>query len=214
MLKIENSFALLSDEELVERMTVPDVDEKLHEYFFYVKCAPILKYLSKKLYGSCDITILTGELYEFIASNDWAVLRKWEKRNEASLFSYIARCATNYFINKENSEKKRQDKETLTSTPGIIEQISSFTEENEDESLPIWKAYNMLNERDREVLRLLVIEGFQMLTVAKELWKYVDSKQDISELSPKRIQGTISMIKHRAQLALLEIVRFLESEAT
>lgn len=204
MLKIENSFALLSDEELVERMTAPDVDEKLHEYFFYVKCAPILKYLSKKLYGSCDITILTGELYEFIASNDWAALRKWEKRNEASLFSYIARCATNYFINKENSEKKRQDKETLTSTPGIIEQISSFTEENEDESLPIWKAYNMLNERDREVLRLLVIEGFQMLTVAKEIWKYVDSKQDISELSPKRIQGTISMIKHRAQLALLE----------
>ncbi len=204
MLKIENSFALLSDEELVERMTAPDVDEKLHEYFFYVKCAPILKYLSKKLYGSCDITILTGELYEFIASNDWAVIRKWEKRNEASLFSYIARCATNYFINKENSEKKRQDKETLTSTPGIIEQISSFSEENEDESLPIWKAYDMLNERDREVLRLLVIEGFQMLTVAKEIWKYVDSKQDISELSPKRIQGTISMIKHRAQLALLE----------
>lgn len=204
MLKIENSFALLSDEELVERMTAHDVDEKLHEYFFYVKCAPILKYLSKKLYGSCDITILTGELYEFIASNDWAVLRKWEKRNEASLFSYIARCATNYFINKENSEKKRQDKETQTSAPGIIEQISSFTEESEDESLPIWKAYNMLNERDREVLRLLVIEGFQMLTVAKELWKYVDSKQDISELSPKRIQGTISMIKHRAQLALLE----------
>ena len=204
MLKIEKSFALLSDEELVERMTASDIDEKLHEYFFYVKCAPILKYLSKKLYGSCDITILTGELYEFIASNDWAVLRKWEKRNEASLFSYIARCATNYFINKENSEKKRQDKETLTSTPGIIEQISSFTEENEDESLPIWKAYDMLNERDREVLRLLVIEGFQMLTVAKELWKYVDSKQDISELSPKRIQGTISMIKHRAQLALLE----------
>ena len=204
MLKIENSFALLSDEELVERMTAPDVDEKLHEYFFYVKCAPILKYLSKKLYGSCDITILTGELYEFIASNDWAVIRKWEKRNEASLFSYIARCATNYFINKENSEKKRQEKETLTSAPGLIEQISSFTEESEDESLPIWKAYNMLNERDREVLRLLVIEGFQMLTVAKELWKYVDSKQDISELSPKRIQGTISMIKHRAQLALLE----------
>ena len=204
MLKIEKSFALLSDEEFVERMTAHDVDEKLHEYFFYVKCAPILKYLSKKLYGSCDITILTGELYEFIASNDWAVLRKWEKRNQASLFSYIARCATNYFINKENSEKKRQDKETLTSSPGIIEQISSFTEESEDESLPIWKAYNMLNERDREVLRLLVIEGFQMLTVAKELWKYVDSKQDISELSPKRIQGTISMIKHRAQLALLE----------
>lgn len=204
MLRIENSFALLSDEELVERMTLPDADEKLREYFFYVKCAPFLRYISRKLYGSCDTTIITGELYEFIASNDWAVLRKWEKRNEASLSSYIARCATNYFINKENSERKRQEKETPTSTPGIIELLSSFTEESEDDSLPIWQAYNMLNERDREVLRLLVIEEFQMLAVAKELWKYVDSKQDISQLTPKRIQGTISMIKHRAQLALLE----------
>lgn len=200
----ENRYALLCDEELVERMTARTVDSKLHEYFFYVKCAPFLKYLSKKLYGSNDITIITGELYEFIAGDDWAVLRKWKRRNNASLVSYLARCATNYFINKENSEKKRQDKESLASAPGILEQISSFTEESEDDSLPIWKAYSMLNERDREVLRLLVIEGLQMLTAAKELWKYVDSKQDISQLPPKRIQGTISMIKHRAQLALLE----------
>ncbi|MBR5813824.1 MAG: hypothetical protein IKY37_05180 [Bacteroidaceae bacterium] len=204
MLKKENSFAHLSDEEFVKRMTVPEVDEKLHEYFLYVKCAPFLKYISKKLYGSSDITILAGEFYEFIASNDWSLLRKWEGRNEASLFSYIARCATNYFINKVNSEKKRQDKEALTSEPGIIEQISSFTDESEDNSLPIWKAYSMLNERDREVLRLLVIEGHQMLSVAKDLWKFVDSKQDVSQLPAKRIQGTISMIKHRAQLALLE----------
>ena len=70
--------------------------------------------------------------------------------------------------------------------------------------MPIWKAYSMLNERDREVLRLLVIEGHQMLSVAKDLWKFVDSKQDVSQLPAKRIQGTISMIKHRAQLALLE----------
>ena len=204
MLKKENSFAHLSDEEFVKRMTVPEVDEKLHEYFLYVKCAPFLKYISKKLYGSSDITILAGEFYEFIASNDWSLLRKWEGRNEASLFSYIARCATNYFINKVNSEKKRQDKEALTSEPGIIEQISSFTDESEDNSLPIWKAYSMLNERDREVLRLLVIEGHQMLSVAKDLWKFVDSKQDVSQLPATRIQGTISMIKHRAQLALLE----------
>ena len=204
MLKKENSFAHLSDEEFVKRMTVPEVDEKLHEYFLYVKCAPFLKYISKKLYGSSDITILAGEFYEFIASNDWSLLRKWEGRNEASLFSYIARCATNYFINKVNSEKKRQDKEALTSEPGIIEQISSFTDESEDNSLPIWKAYSMLNERDREVLRLLVIEGHQMLSVAKDLWKFVDSKQDVSQLPAQRIQGTISMIKHRAQLALLE----------
>lgn len=204
MQRNENGYALLCDEELVERITSPTADNKLHKYFFYVKCAPFLKYLSRKLYGSSDITILTGEFYEFIANDDWAVLRKWEKRNDASLYSYIARCATNYFVNKEIAEKKRRDKETLASDPGIIELLQSFSEETEDESLPVWKAYNMLCERDREVLRLLVIEEFQMLAVAGQLWKYVDSKQDISQLPPKRIQGTISMIKHRAQLALLE----------
>ncbi len=200
----ENRYALLCDKELIERITAPIADSRLHEYFFYVKCAPFLKYLSRKLYGSNDITILTGEFYEFIANDNWAVLRKWEKRNEASLYSYIARCATNYFVNKEIAEKKRMDKEALASDPGIIELLQSFSEDTEDESLPVWKAYNMLNERDREVLRLLVIEEHQVLTVAKELWKYVDSKQDISQLTPKRIQGTISMIKHRAQLTLLE----------
>lgn len=206
----ENRYALLGDEELVEGITAPAADSKLHEYFFYVKCAPFLKYLSRKLYGSNDITILTGEFYEFMANDNWSVLRKWEKRNDASLYSYIARCATNYFVNKEIAEKKRKDKETLTSDPGTIEYLLSFTDDTEDESLPIWKAYSMLNERDREVLRLLVIEEHQVLSVANELWKYVDSKQDISLLTPKRIQGTISMIKHRAQLALLENLEKLD----
>ncbi len=212
MPELEKRFAHLSDEEIIERMTSPVTDESLHRYFFYVRCAPFLRYISRKLYGSNDITILTGELFELVASNDWALLKKWKKKNEASLFSYIARCATNYFINKNIAEKKRQDKETLASSPDIIEQLSLLTEENETEAPPIWKAYGMLNERDREVLRLLVIEERQVLSVAGELWKYVDSKQDISEVPPKRLQGTISMIKHRAQLALLDNLEKLTGE--
>lgn len=212
MLGVEERFARMSDEEIVERMTAPVADEKLHRYFFYVRCAPFLKYLARRLYGSNDITILTGELFEFIANDDWAILRKWKRINEASLFSYIARCATNYFVSKDMAERKRQDKETLATTPDIIEHLSSLADESETETLPIWRAYNMLNERDREVLRLLVIEENQVMSVAKELWRYVDCKQDISKLSPKRIQGTISMIKHRAQLALLENLEKLTGE--
>ena len=201
---VDERFALMSDEEIIEKMITSVADEKLYRYFFYVRCAPFLRYISRRLYGSNDITILTGELFEFIANDDWAILRKWEKRNEASLFSYIARCATNHFVTKDIAERKRQDKETLATTPDIIEHLSSLADESETETLPIWKAYNMLNERDREVLRLLVIEENPVMSVAKELWRYVDCKQDICNLSPKRIQGTISMIKHRAQLALLE----------
>ena len=204
MLKNENKFSNLSDEALVHMMTSPVVDEKLHEYFIYVKCAPFLRYLTRRLYGCNDITLLAGELYEFMAEDNWAVLRKWENRNEASLNSYIARCATNHFVNKEIKEKKRQEREALASDPEIIEHLANITFETENEQLPIWQAYNMLNERDREVLRLLVIEECQVQSVADKIWKYVDSKKEFSQLSPKRIQGTISMIKQRAQLTLLE----------
>lgn len=68
----------------------------------------------------------------------------------------------------------------------------------------VWQAFNMLNKRDQEVLRLLVIEGKRMLSVAEYLWTFIDSKQDISQLTTKRIQGTISMVKQRAQLSLIE----------
>ncbi len=134
------------------------------------------------------------------------MLKKWEGRNGASLSSYIARCATNYFLQKEAAEKKRQENEIQASTPEILEQLASLAEDYDDneEIPPVWQAFNMLNKRDQEVLRLLVIEGKRMLSVAEYLWTFIDSKQDISQLTTKRIQGTISMVKQRAQLSLIE----------
>ena len=134
------------------------------------------------------------------------MLKKWEGRNGASLSSYIARCATNYFLQKEAAEKKRQENEIQASTPEILEQLASLAEDYADneEIPPVWQAFNMLNKRDQEVLRLLVIEGKRMLSVAEYLWTFIDSKQDISQLTTKRIQGTISMVKQRAQLSLIE----------
>ena len=76
----------------------------------------------------------------------------------------------------------------------------------------MWQAYNMLNKRDQEVLRLLVIEGKRMLSVAEYLWGFINSKQDISQLSTKRIQGTISMVKQRAQLNLIEHLEKINKE--
>ena len=52
--------------------------------------------------------------------------------------------------------------------------------------------------------RLLVVEEKRMLDIAGDVWKYINSKQSIDKLTPKRIQGSISMAKHRAQLALLD----------
>lgn len=206
MLTAINRHTILSDEEWVEAVTAPDADRRLQESFFYAKCSTVLRYISLRVYKCHDSSLIAGELYEFLSDNNWSVLKKWEGRNGASLSSYIARCATNYFLQKEAAEKKRLENEVQPSTPELLEQLESLAEEYDEQAEipPVWQAFNMLNKRDQEVLRLLVIEGKRVLSVADYLWDFIDSKQDISKLSPKRIQGTISMVKHRAQLSLIE----------
>jgi integrase len=204
MLKNDSTYSQLTDEEWVEKITSQTADEKYYRYFFYVKCTPLLRYISRRLYNSNDYMNLMGEFYEFLSDNDWAVLKKWEKKNEATLFSYLSRCASNHFINKENAEKRRQDREILPSAPEAIEQMSIMAEEEQQEELPIMQAFELLCERDQALLRLLVIEEKRMLEIAGEVWKYINSKQNIENITAKRIQGSISMAKHRAQLALLD----------
>lgn len=206
MLKAIDKYSHLSDQEWIEAITAPDADRRLQESFFQSKCGPALRYISLRIYKCHESSHLAGELYEFLSDNNWSVLKKWEGRNGASLSSYIARCATNYFLQKEAAEKKRQENEIQASTPEILEQLASLAEDYDDneEIPPVWQAFNMLNKRDQEVLRLLVIEGKRMLSVAEYLWTFIDSKQDISQLTTKRIQGTISMVKQRAQLSLIE----------
>ena len=85
-----------------------------------------------------------------------------------------------------------------------MEYLYHIEDEEQQEEVPIMQAYEMLCERDQTLLRLLVVEEKRMLDIAGDVWKYINSKQSIDKLTPKRIQGSISMAKHRAQLALLD----------
>ena len=200
----KSSFAKLDDKELVEGLTAIPVNRELHEYFFYVKCQKFLNYISSTLYNRCDSRHLVGELYEFLSKNNWSILRNWENKNGASLYSYIARCSINHFTNKEIAEKKRLGIEFHADAAELIEQLGDFTQEEEHEMPPVWEAFGMLNERDRKILRLLVIEEKSMIEAAPEIWPHIKSKAGIESLTPKQIQSTIAMVKHRALLALVQ----------
>lgn len=199
-----NSFAKLDDKELVEGLTATPINKELHEYFFYIKCKKFLNYISATLYNQCDSKHLVGELYEFLSNDNWSVLRQWKNKNGASLYIYIARCAINHFTKKEIAEKKRLDIEFMPDSTILIEQLGDFTQEEEHEMPPVWEAFHMLNERDQIILRLLVIDEKSMIEAAPHVWKYINSKNDISNISQKKIQSTIAIAKHRALLALIQ----------
>lgn len=198
-------YSSLSDQELIEKLTATPVDEKLHSYFFTKKCRQFLRYISSNIYQCESENELWGEFYEFLSKDNWAVVRNWKNRNGATLYTYLAYCTTNHFIHKKMAEKKEQEQLLVPSSQNMYEQLAGFVEEEEEEIniYPVREAFNMLNQRDQAILRTLVIDGSSALDAAPEIWKYIKNNKPLEEMDPKRVQCTIAMAKHRAQLALL-----------
>ncbi len=194
-------FELLLDEEWIELLTKEPTDEKAHEYFFYVKCAPMLKYISIQIYNSNDFTELIGEFYVLLSKDDWYVLRKFNSKNNATLNSYLSRCAINHFLWKKKQEKKFIQLYT-EENPDISNMLNSLTNEEYIEMPPVMQAYEKLEPRDKDFIRLLILDGKSSLEAADQLWPYVKSTSNWQDLPVTRVQSTISMIKHRAILRL------------
>ena len=198
-----DKYSQLNDQELIERLTATPVDEKLHSYFFTKKCKQFLRYISLNIYQCESEKQLWGEFYEFLSKDNWAVMRNWKNRNGASLYSYLAFCATNHFIHKRLAEKK-EEQLFVTSSQTMYEQLAGVAEEEEEiQPYPIKEAFNMLSLRDQVILRMLVIDGNSAMEAAPVIWKYIRNSKPLDEMDPKRVQCTIAMAKHRAQLALL-----------
>lgn len=198
-----DKYSSLSDQELIERLTATPVDERLHSYFFTHKCKQFLRYISQNIYHCESEKQLWGEFYEFLSKDDWAVMRNWKNRNGATLYTYLAYCATNHFIHKKLAEKREQEQYIVPSSQNTYEQLAGFVEEEEIDLTPVRDAFNMLSQRDRAILHALVIDGLSALEAAPTIWKYIKNNKPLSEMEPKRVQCTIAMAKHRAQLALL-----------
>ena len=207
-----DKYSSLSDQELIERLTAIPVDEKLYNYFLTKKCRQFLRYISSNIYHCESEKDLWGEFYEFISKDNWAVVRNWKNRNGATLYTYLAYCATNHFIHKKLAEKKEQELLLVPSSQGMYEQLAGFVEEEETHTYPVREAFNMLSLRDQVILRMLVIDGSSALEAAPVIWKYIRNNKPLDEMDPKRVQCTIAMAKHRAQLALLNNIRELSGK--
>ena len=199
------NYSQLSDAELIERLTATPVDEKLHNYFFTKKCRQFLRYISSNIYYCESENELWGEFYEFLSKDNWAIMRNWKNRNGASLYTYLAYCTTNHFIHKKLSEKKEQEQFLVPSSQNMYEQLADFVEDEEEavNTYPVREAFNMLSQRDQAILHALVIDEQSALDAAPAIWKYIKNNKPLEEMDPKRVQCTIAMAKHRAQLALL-----------
>ena len=207
---IYNMYTNFTDEEWVEKLvSIPPI-QPLHHYFFKVKCASFLKYIAMNVYNDCVESIL-GEFYEFLSYDNWHVLRSFKGKKNASLSTYLSRCAFYYFTKKKKTSREAAEFYSLESEE-IIEQLNNLTNEEVKADLRVWKAFAKLNERDRKVLKRLVIEEKKTTDIADEIWPYVNScEKDWRKLPAKRVQDTIAMMKRRALFGLVEEMRLMPS---
>ncbi len=213
MSNYNDKYSQLSDQELIDRLTATPVDEKLHNFFFTKKCKQFLRYISLNIYHCESEKQLWGEFYEFLSKDNWAVMRGWKNRNGATLYTYLAYCTTNYFVHKRLIEKKEQEQFLVPSSQNTYEQLAGFNEEEDEmHTYPVREAFGMLSQRDQAILRALVIDGSSALDAAPVIWKYIKNNKRLEEMDPKRVQCTIAMAKHRAQLALLNNLKQITKE--
>lgn len=200
-----SSYENFTDEEWVEKLLMLPPLQTLHRYFFKVKCFSFLQYVVRNILCVDSIEHILGEFYEFISRNNWNVLRKFRKDKNASLFTYLSRCTVRYFL----KAKLKEDRNVGISLDSCCEQeyLSSFVdcEEINEDNRQLWRAFSRLPERDRLLLKALVIDEKPAIEIADDIWGYVDSRErDWRKLPAKRVQSTISMLKKRALYRLLK----------
>ena len=126
------------------------------------------------------------------------------------LNTYTSNITCRYFCKKVNSERRRNLKEgELLEFVDYESLLKCETAENEDEGIQnkcVRAAYKSLKEREREALRLLIIEKKSALEAFCQLSKYMTprakdgltSEQIKAGWSDKQKQDAISLLKGRA----------------
>lgn len=203
MLKKDIDYAQLADSEWVKILTSTPADEVALRYFFGTKCRPMLQYIANSLFENEETELLLGEFYILLSQNNWYVIRQFKSLNGASLNSYLTRCSIHHFIKKRKQENPLQHSAIPIETPDICNELNRFTTEEENDNPPVWQAFEQLKERDRIILRYLVIEGKSALEAAEKVWPLIKTtEKDWKKLPVKRVQDTIAILKRRALLAL------------
>ena len=87
-------YDLYDDEQLVNGIL--NNNRPLIEYFFQKKCSKLFTYILLNVFdGNIDKRELVGELYLFMANNNWQVFRNFQFRS--SLMTYVSVIAVRFF---------------------------------------------------------------------------------------------------------------------
>lgn len=190
-----------TDEEIIEMLLSDESNEDLIEYLFFIKLRNMFVYVSHFILPCCNYKELIGDFYVHLRANNWHILRQY--KGSASLYSYMSRCAINFFSYRRKLEEK-YNAQTQNDIPDMCDEI--YSEEYDLKCKAIKMAYASLNRGDRDTIDLLIIKQKSALEAADTLWQYTKKKDlDWHNLPTKSVQDTIAMSKRKACFSLAQL---------
>lgn len=175
-----------SDKDIIEGMI--SGDEYLTKYFFFDKCAPMLGFIAKDVFKRKVKTYeLIGELYLYLASNNWNKLRSFDYRSK--LTTWLSVVAIRFFI------KLRAKLIENESSQALIEKRSSTNEGVLDPSIFIDRKIDvqrallkMKDKRSRMVIETLDLKDVRPEILANEMNVSVDYLYTIRHRAHKELR--------------------------
>lgn len=191
-----------SDYDWIRILTAEEQDNDAITYFFYNKCQSMLTFVVGQYYKEENISLIIGEFYEYLRRDNCQILTSFKGKNDATLSTYLSKCFINHINNKIKKEQKEQE---CIEYYSLIDELENIAYAEEPEMMmPISEAFKKLDERDKMVLRLLIIKGYSVMEAADAIWPYINSAtKDWRDLSTKEVQTTIGIVKRRALLSLI-----------
>ena len=154
---------------------------------FYEDLEGLIRTIQSSLYkGTVEYDELVGELYLFLAKDNWKILDSFTGRNGAKLSTWLSHVAWHYFMNAHKNANRTTYCYDMSVQFGKRVAVTTSDEMRID-------VYNTLskmpNQRYVAVIRLMIIEGRDSDEVAKMMGTTVQN---------------IYNLKHRAISQFLE----------
>lgn len=190
-----------SEKEIIAMLLSNHKEKDLIDEFLFKRCKDMLTYISRCINDNDKYEDIIGEFYMYLSANDWSVIRQY--KGEASLYSYLSRCAINYFMAVKKAEEKHCTM-MHNEIPDVCD--DNDNEEKELQYMALKLAYDSLEKAHKDALDLLVIQRMSALEAADTLWQYTKKREtDWRTLPVKSVQDTIAMSKRRACFSLSQL---------
>lgn len=192
--------------------------ESVHQYYFFGEYSkPILSWIIVhalyKAYTQNTEREITGKYYEFVAgpfkdnTPQWSQLRWYKGINSEKLHSWLKRNGSQWF----RKDRMRDDKELgrLSDllefkdyhTLNDVEEHGDVSDEQLMKEQRLQAAWGMLNDKDQEVLNVMVVKELHWSQSWEILNKHINpraGREVMQTWSPKLKQDSLARLKERA----------------